>query len=314
MRTTLILSLLISAFSIAQEVDLYQITPSWSIGDSRTIHTETETTTYVDDTVFTYAKVTGDYKITVVDTVDVYSVKYAQFANDLDVELHTINDSVTNFAMDLMKKIQNKIAYLEYIVSIDKETGLATEIQNSKKLNDKVLKMTLEIIDDMGKERGKSASEVKAFQDNIVIFLDSLTPQMNQTVINSVNYLMQAYSYGFPIEETYQQEISAHDINAMGVFGTTEFPAIMTINSQETEDELIIYTSTDYDKEFLLKQMKKLSTNMDHFTTKDLFISEREQITIDLYTTWIKEHVSSVEMKIPKVRVVENSIIQFRLK
>lgn len=310
-KTIFIISLFFSIFSVAQEIDLYQITPSWSIGDTRMIHSESESITYIEDTVYSSVKIVGDYSITVIDTVDFYFIQYSQLSDDMSIELNMVNDSVTTFVMEMIRNIESQLSKVDYIVMVDKETGIAIEIQNIKELNDLITKASKELITQLGKKKGKSTTEIQQYQDYLMTFIDSIIPKISQTVLNSVNYLMQAYTYSFPINSTYKQDVTAHDINALGVFGTTEFPAVMTIYSEENEYDLIIYTSTDYDKDFLLKQMKLKSKNLEELTIEELEISENEQVTIDLNTTWIKEHISTVVFQIPKVRVTEKTIVYF---
>ena len=66
-----------------------------------------------------------------------------------------------------------------------------------------------------------------------------------------------------------------HDVNALGEFGDIEMPAVLTISSKKHDDSLTIQTDTDYDKDFLLEQMKKKHKNMSDFTTSDIFMSEK---------------------------------------
>jgi hypothetical protein len=312
MKATLtIILLLISLISSAQEVELFQITPKWSIGDERHVHTETKSTTYVNDAVYSEVDVVADYTIAVIGIEDHYTLSYTQESGDLEVDANFGNDSVTNIIMDLIKKVENRAAHLEFIVSVDKETGGAYEIQNSEEINATMKTIILELVTDIGKSNDLSSEKIESLPSLLQPIIDSLIPQMNQTILNSINYLFQAYSYSFPLNSTYEQDMMAHDINAMGVFGTTEFPAILTLNSQEDGNQIQISTSTAYDKSFLLAQMKNNSEYIEDITEDDLLILESDQVVIDLNSTWILEHLSTVRFQMPGVKVIENSLMRF---
>lgn len=172
---TTLIAVLLAFISFAQETDLYQITPKWSIGEERIINSESETITYIADTVFSTVKANGKYKIVVLDTVDIYSIEYSQLSDDFNVDISTKNDSVSNLLMQLIQDITTKIAHLEYTVFVSKESGLAFEIKDSKELNEKIIKIISEFVSDLGKKKNKSPAEMS------IVLVKNATKKMFET-------------------------------------------------------------------------------------------------------------------------------------
>lgn len=294
----------------AQEDEFFQVTPDWKIGDSRTVHVEEKTTTFIEDTVFSYMNMVSDYSIEVVDVKDHYTLLYSQSSDDFNVK--SSSDSLDNFIVKITKLVEKKLDGFEYKIVVNKETGLAFDVMNSDELMSKMKVAIHEVVEEIGKQKGKTETEIKEAQVGLEGYITPMAPQMIETVINGVNYLFQAYSYTFPLDDVVVQDITTYDVNAMGAFGTTEFPATQTLESISSEDRLVIKTSLDYDKEFLLEQMKKKSNSTKDLTVDDLYISEKENVIIDLNSTWIEKHVSDVEFRLPNVKVINHGTIEFR--
>lgn len=312
MKIHVLLVLLYFAFnSFGQEAELYQIVPNWQLGDTRMVHTETKSTTYISDTVFTEVSVKTDYKITVVDTTDNYKIKYTAASESLGVDLTTNMDTVTNFIMKLIHSLEEMVLDFEYIVSFDKNQGLATKIENTDEFDSLMYNIIPKFIDEMSTMRKVSEEEKSVLKRQVYHYIDSVSPAMHQTVLNGINYIFQAHSYAFPWNDEINRETLVYDINALGTFGTTEFPVNINMKSQEIGNDLSIETITNYDKSFLLEQLKKKSPAMSELTIDDVKIKETDRVLFDLETTWIKEHESNIYFEIPKVKVIENTVIQF---
>lgn len=103
-----------------------------------------------------------------------------------------------------------------------------------------------------------------------------------------------------------------HDVNALGEFGDIEMPAIITTSSKKTDKSLTIQTDTDYDKDFLLKQIKKKYKNMNELTTSDIFLSEKAEATFTITKNWIVSQKSTVIFKTKEVKVINETQISFQ--
>lgn len=305
------ISLLISFLSFGQEAELYQILPDWSVGDSKIVHVKSESVVYVGDTVFSLTNTEVKYKMEVIGTEDYFSLKYSQLFSDFDVDLSEDNSTVENIVMTILEEIQSSIENYEYVVSVDKETGEAYEVQNEKAFLEFIEETMLQTLRLIGEQMGKSEEDFSMMKEMMGPFMKEQTSAMIQTALNGVNYLLQAYSYSFPIEGEYRQNMMVNDLNAMGSFGDTDFPAVMVISSEEKGDDMLIYKELLYDKEFLAdkinEESESLEINVDEFE-----VVEKESIRIDLNSTWIKNHYSEVIFIMPGIRVEENSRMTFK--
>jgi hypothetical protein len=303
--------LIFSNFSHSQDVDLYTATPDWEIGDVKYVHTDDRTTTYLSDTVFTDIQIEANYKIEIVDATDYFTILYTQEPGDLKVE--TSIEVLDNFIASMMKKAERELEGFDYKVQVEKETGEAIELVNSDEMLEIVKKILIELIDETGEEKNATKAKIKEMKTAMLENLESMTAPMIETILNGVTYLFQAYTYSFPLDETYSEAVDVYDINAMGIFGDTEFPSTRILESKTEGDDLTIQTSLIYDKTFLLEQMKKKSPHMTELTEDDLSISEKETVVINTGdNNWIKSHVSDVEFRMPQVYVVGKTVITYK--
>lgn len=103
-----------------------------------------------------------------------------------------------------------------------------------------------------------------------------------------------------------------HDINAMGKFGDIEMPAFLTTSSKKDDNGLTVHTDTDYDKDFLLEQIKKNYKNMKNLGTSDIFLSEKTESLFTNMTNWIVSHKSTVVFRTKEVEVVNETNVFFQ--
>jgi hypothetical protein len=103
-----------------------------------------------------------------------------------------------------------------------------------------------------------------------------------------------------------------HDVNALGEFGDIEMPAVLTISSKKHNESLTIQTDTDYDKDFLLEQIKKKHKNMGDVTTSDIFLSEKVETIFTTANGWMVSHKSNVVFKMKEVKVINETIVSFQ--
>src|SRR6185295_19482485 len=146
------------------------------------------------------------------------------------------------------------------------------------------------IIDEIGKKKGKTAIQIDSMKQKVIAYCKLAEPKILETAINEFNYIMQPYSYTFPINASVSRKAMIHDVNALGEFGDIEMPAIITISSKKHDKSLTIQTDTDYDKDFLLEQIKKKHKNMSDVTTSDIFLSEKVETVFTTANSWIVSH------------------------
>jgi hypothetical protein len=149
-------------------------------------------------------------------------------------------------------------------------------------------------------------------KQKVIAYFKLAEPKILETAINEFNYIMQPYSYTFPYNSTVSHKAMLHDVNAMGEFGDIEMPAVLTISSKKHDNSLTIQTDTDYDKDFLLEQIKKRHKNTSDLTTSDIFMSEKVETIFTTTNSWMVSHKSNVVFKMKEVKVINETIVSFQ--
>jgi hypothetical protein len=168
------------------------------------------------------------------------------------------------------------------------------------------------MIDEFGKKKGKTATQIDSMKQKVIAYCKMAEPKILETAINEFNYIMQPYSYTFPINSAVSRNAMIHDVNAMGEFGDIEMPAVLTISSKKDDKSLMVQTDTDYDKDFLLEQIKKKHKNMSDVTSSDILMSEKVETIFTTSNSWIVSHKSNVVFKMKEVKVINETIVSFQ--
>jgi len=294
---------------------LHQIKPKWKLGDQKKVHTESSTKIFVKDSLFNHTEAISNYSIKVIDTVTNFTLLYQNESNAMDFETKSSNpkvDSVVGFFTDMIRKIEKEINSFNYELLVDKNTGLALKVKNSDMFLKLVEQATAKMIGEMGERMKKSNIQIDSVKQKVIAHFHSEESKILETMINQYNYIMQPYSYKFPYNSTISQKSMVHDVNALSEFGNVEVPATLTISSKKKDNILTIQTDTDYDKDFLLAQIKKKYKSMDNLTASDIFLSEKEEATFTITNGWIVSQKSNIVFKTKEVKVISESIVSFQ--
>jgi hypothetical protein len=308
----LLLSNLIFSQSNTQ---LHQIKPKWKLGDQKRIHTESVSRIFIKDSLLNNTEVTANYTIKVIDTVENFTLLYSNEPNSIDIATKSPSpklDSVVNFFTEIIKKIEKETSAFKYELLVDKNTGQAFKVKNSDKYLKIIEQVASTMIDELGAKKGKTNAQIDSMKQKVIAYFKLAEPKILETAINEFNYIMQPYSYTFPYNSTVSHKAMLHDVNAMGEFGDIEMPAVLTISSKKHDNSLTIQTDTDYDKDFLLEQIKKRHKNMSDLTTSDIFMSEKVETIFTTTNSWMVSHKSNVVFKMKEVKVINETIVSFQ--
>jgi len=308
--------LLLSNFIFSQsDTQLHQIRPKWKLGDQKRVHTESLSKIFIKDSLFNNTEATANYSMKVIDTVKNYTLLYSNEPMSLDIETKSSDpklDSVVNFFTDLIKKIEKKTNAFKYELLVDKNTGQAFKVKNGDKYLKVIEQVASTMIDELGEKKGKTNAQIDSMKQKIIAYFKLEEPKILETAINQFNYIMQPYSYTFPYNSTRSYNAMIHDVNALGEFGGIEMPAVLTVSSKQHDNSLTIQTDTDYDKNFLLEQIKKKYKNMSNLTTSDIFLSEKVETIFTTTNSWMVSHKSNVVFEMKEVKVVNETIVSFQ--
>jgi hypothetical protein len=308
--------LMISNFVSSQSnKQLHHIKPKWKLGDIKKVHTESFTKIFIKDSLFNHTEATANYSISVIDTVKYYTLLYSNEPNSLDIKSNSSIskvDSVVNIFVSIIQNIEKETKTFKYEILVDKNTGQAIKVKNSDKLLKTIEQASFRVIDELNENTGKTKNQIDSMKQKVISYFELKEPKILETMINEFNYIMGAYSLTFPYNSSVSQKAMVHDVNAMGEFGDIEMPAVITTSSKKGDTSLTIQTDTDYDKDFLLEQIKKKYKNMNDLTASDIFLSEKTEASFTTMTNWIVSQKSSVVFKTKEVKVINETLISFQ--
>lgn len=315
-NSLLVVCLLFSNFIFSQSnKQLHHIKPKWKLGEIKKVHTESFTKIFIKDSLFSNTEASANYSIKIIDTIKNYTLLYSSEPNSLDIKTNsTVSDvdSVVNIITPIIKKIEKETKSFQYEILVDKNTGQALKIKNEDTLLKLIEKVTSTMIGEFGERFGKTNTQIDSMKQKIVSYFKLKEPKILETMINEFNYIMGAYSLTFPYNSSVSQKTMVHDVNAMGEFGDIEMPAVITTSSKKVDNSLTVQTDTDYDKDFLLAQIKKKYKNMNNLTTSDIFLSEKTEALFTTTTNWIVSHKSSVVFATKEVKVINETHVSFQ--
>lgn len=289
--------------------------PKWKLGDVKKVHTESFTKVFIKDSLFNHTAVTGNYSIKVIDTVKNYTLLYASEPSSSKIATNSSIagvDSVLNMINTIIQKIETETQYFQYEILVSKNTGQAIKVKNSDQLLKFVEKNTFKMIDEFGDKLGKTNIQIDSVKRKILGYYKLKEPKILETIINQFNYTMGAYSLSFPYNSSISQKAMIRSVNAMGEFGDIEMPAVIIASSKKDANGLTIQTDMDYDKDFLLEQMKKKYKNMNSLSASDIFLSEKTEAFFATVSNWIVSHKASVIFKTKEVKVINETNVSFQ--
>jgi predicted small secreted protein len=285
------------------------------LGDQKTVHTKSVSRIFIKDSLVNNTEATGNCSIKVIDTVKNYTLLYANEPDALDIETKSSNanvHSVVNVFKSTIKKIEEETKTFKYELLVDKNTGLAIKVKNGDEYLKMVEQVASTMMAELGEKMSKTNAQIDSMKQKVIAYSKMAEPKILETAINQFNYMMQPYSYTFPINSTVSEKALIHDVNAMGEFGDIRIPGVLTISSRRNNNSLTIHTYTDYDKDFLLEQIKKKHKDMSDLTTSDIFLSEKVETVFAITKGWIVSHKSDVVFKMKEVKVMNETTVSFQ--
>lgn len=316
---TLLSILLATAYSFSQgEMDEPRnVVANWKVGTSKTISQIDSTIIYNNDTLYLATGVSSKYTIKILSLKDtVYEVLFKQFKLDdnISVASDLINASpIEQLMQDLIIELQKEIAGLEYSFLVDQNNANAFEVKNQTELMEKVESMVVVVLNQiMDKSKIKlDKTEKNEIQLKVKEYMVEQMPAAMQTMLNSFNYIFQAYSFPFILNEIFTQEIDVYNVDQIQ-HGDKENRAKLIVNSSASKTELTIDYSYIYDKEeayqaYIVDQGKGDQISFDEFD-----VEERVESIFDIKSSWIKSSSSFVNAKMGGIEVKNTTRVTIR--
>jgi hypothetical protein len=310
-KTLIIISLLFFGFdSFSQNsIDEPQnVIVDWKVGTSKFITHTDSTIIHANDSIFMATGISTNYTIKILSVKDtVYEVLFKQFVlnDNISVASEMINASpIEQMMQDLILELQKKMSGFEYSILVDQNTALAYEVKNEKALRDLVEEMVVVLLNKFLDKSKIELEESKKNEIQLIVkqYMDEQMPAAMQTMLNAFNYIFQAYSFPFVLDQTYTQDIEVYNVDQVQ-HGDKENQAKLIVNSSSTNSELIIDYKYIYDKEEAYQTYIVAQGKEDQITIDEFEIDERVETIFDLESSWIKSSTSFVNAKTGNITV-----------
>lgn len=290
---------------------------NWKVGTEKSVFQVDSTIIYNADTVFLSTVTNSNYKIKVVSLQDsVYEILFKHSVLDNNFSLKSESamfTSVEGMMQLMLEELQNKMQDFEYSFLVDKNTAQAFEVKNEEELMlliDNVVNLVVNNFLEFSKEEIDETKRMK-LEAKIEELIAEKMPESIQTMLNAFNYIFQAYSFPYVLNETYRTDVEVYQVDQIQ-FGGVESKAGLVVNSSIRNSVLNIDYKYEYDKEvayqdYIVAKGKEDQVSRDQFEMNERVVSE-----FDLKSSWITSSTSFVNAKMGDV--VVNQITRIRIK
>jgi len=312
-KILIVISLLffgIDSFSQGSEDEPQNVIVNWEVGTSKTITQVDSTIIYANDSIFMASGVRSNYTIKIMSQKDtIYEVLFKQIVLDnISFESEMINASpIEEMMQELILELQKKMSGLEYSFLVSQNTALAFAIKNEdelRKLAEEIVVVVLNQFLDKSKVE-LDASKKNEIKLQVKQYMNEQMPAAMQTMLNAFNYIFQAYSFPFVLDQTYTQDIEVYNVDQVQ-HGDKESKAKLIVNSSSSNSELTIDYKYIYDKEEAYQTYIVAQGKADQITIDEFEVDERVVSIFDVESTWIKSSSSFVNAKMGPI-IVNNT-------
>jgi hypothetical protein len=314
---TSLLSLLLFinlSFSQNSEKEPQLFDVNWTVGTEKTVYQVDSTIVYNMDSLFMSTGIKSGYKIKVVSLQDtVYEILFKQMVFDNDISLKSDlmqTESIERVFQELLAELQSKMQDFEYTFLVNKNTAQAFEVKNEEQLMNLIEEVVVIALTHLTKnlEDGMDETKEKLIQDKVEEYINEKMPEAIQTMLNSFNYIFQAYSFPFILDETYRADIEVYQIDQIQ-YSEHESKAGLAVNSSIQGSVLNIDYEYEYDKEsayldYIVARDMQDKISIDQFEIEERVISE-----FDIESSWMTKSTSFVKAKIGDVILNNKTLI-----
>ena len=283
---------------------------NWEVGTSKTIIQIDSTIIYANDSIFMASGVSSNYIIKILSQKDtIYEVLFKQIILDnISIESEMIDASpIEQMMQELILELQKKMSGLEYSFLVSQNTALAFEIKNEDELRKLVEEMVVVVLNQFLDKSKVELDESKKNEIKLKVkqYMNEQMPAAMQTMLNAFNYIFQAYSFPFVLDQTFTQDIEVYSVDQVQ-HGDKESQAKLVVNSSSSNSELIIDYKYVYDKEEAYQTYIVAQGKADQITIDEFEIDERVESKFDVESSWIKSSSSFVNAKMGNI-IVNNT-------
>ena len=291
---------------MSQETEPQNVVVDWQKGTTKTITQIDSMIVRNNDTIIMSTNSKSQYTFQITNLKDtVYTILFKQITFDDKIESELFDAEEANKVLkQLLTDAQKKIKGFEYSFLVDKNTVLAYEVLNQKELEKFTEDLVKIVFDQLIKlsDKKPNQAESQELQLQIKEYVKEMMPAAMETMLNSFNYIFQAYSFPFILDETFTTEIEVSDVDQIQ-YGGIENKAQLIVNSSLKKDNLNLEYKYIYDKEIAFQNMVLAEGNENNITIDEFDLDERVISEFNIKTSWIKSSNSFINVRLGPITV-----------
>jgi hypothetical protein len=303
MKCILLVFLFLSVGLLAQNE--YNVLPKWKKGDVRYAKHVSNSIVSVNGEIIQNMDVTTNWKMEVIDVGEFFTVEFSSESDqfDIDVTQSELGDSAQWVMNEMLKSIAELTESFVFRVHVDKQNGQAVEMLNSEEFMTFIKEGTIAALDEILDVKKLDPAVIN---DQIDVYIEQSGAQMIETMLNSLNYLFQCYSFICEIDGTISEEVSVEDVNTLGDLGGVSLPAILNVSSKKKGGNLDISIDYVYDLDEFASIIQEVRPSFSGLKKENFQLEEGQQFDFNMKTTWPNSTKSRVffELNDPKEGVV----------
>ncbi|MFM2000287.1 MAG: hypothetical protein RL204_2234 [Bacteroidota bacterium] len=309
-----LMCLIVLLASIAGAQQEMRIKPKWKLGDSRSVKEENVVKVY-EKGKFSYEQVTTSYySMTVIDTVEFYTIEYAMRPGSSRTFLSKTDKDTSTASLEeqLFSELEEEFSKVNCKLKIDKSTGLASVVVNPDEMM-LAMKQGLEkTFIRMCAIKGIESGRADSLSSFFMMLLEMRRPEIMQTALNSANVLLDVYSFAFIPGSEMIYEAQFYPINALTELGDELFDGELAIRAEKgTTRTMYITSKSTYDKEDFCAAIRKVK-DFEKVKASQVSMVSTDQDVIDTVTTWPISSESEAEVTLGDIRVKVVTTTTFR--
>jgi hypothetical protein len=303
---------LIHAQNLSSEPEYVDI--RWKVGTEKTVSVHDTTLIYADNELLSSAFVKYSYKLKILNQKDsVYEVrfKHLSLASDLilNSQIPELDEAAEKF-ITIINEVENSIKKFEFILLVDQNSGFAFEIKNEQKFLDLMTQTTNKIIFELAKYFGENldSQKRKVIEFKIKEELETKSEAILKTTMNSLNYMLQIYSFPYILNGTHFFETELESVDQINENDLSSLAKI-EVKANKSNNTLTHRAIYHYDKAEMFEKSKKESDDFPSISIEEFAIFEEITTIFDLKTSWILSSRSTSDVIMGEIQAKNIAVV-----
>lgn len=289
----------------------------WKLDDARTVERVSTTRVTRNDSVLLAAEVKTRVRLKVIAVKDtVYEVEFQDITVNDKVAISSETTDVRameQMMTHLLADLQERMRGFTYVLLVDRTNAQAVQVKNEQamaRFMEDVVMVVLSAFFDESKVE-LSSTERRELELKLKKLMKEQMPAAIQTVLNSFNYLFQAYMVPYRPNGTHTMDVELYYVDAIK-HGDKENTATQTIKASGTTTTLTL-DIVQKEGQRTAYQLYVIDEGLeDQYPFSTFSAMQPSKTTFDLVSTWVTRHEASVEVHMGNVFTLQKEVSVFK--